>query len=363
MNKKSKKTYSMKNISFLLFFLLIIIVSALIIKPFFTILIVSAILAYIFYPAYEGFLMMFKRKSVAAGTVIILLLLLVLFPLALLVGTVTKESIDVYHSVKDYVDDGGAGYCDDSSRVGCTSYLYIKEFGEKNDLNIGSYLKEGSAALAAGLVGKVSKFVFDLPLIFLQFFFILFITYYFLKEGKGWLKGVRDALPLDEKVKGSVFTQFDDVMHATLYGAVILAIIQGAIAALAYFLLGAPSPLLFGFLTLIAVFIPFVGGALVWVPLSLYMLIQGIMTSNNVIVMKALGIFLFGLFVISTIDNILKPKIVGDKAKMHPLVILLGVFGGITVFGIIGILIGPLILALFVTSLKIYEKQRKHLKI
>ncbi|HII71732.1 TPA: AI-2E family transporter [Candidatus Woesearchaeota archaeon] len=362
-DKKDKQVCS-RHVAFVLFFIAITAASAFIVKPFFTVIVVSAILAYVLHPAYEGFRMMLKRKGFAAGAVVFLLFLLVLFPMILIVSTVTKESIGAYQYVKDQVSESGmTGYCKEPTRFGCGVYEYVAQQSEKYGIDIRSHMKEGALMLAAGLVKKASDLVLNLPTIFLQFFFILFMTYYFLKQGDEWLQAIKDALPLDKQVSENIVSKFNDVMHATLYGAVVMAIIQGTVAAIGYFLLGAPSPILFGFLTTIAVFVPFVGGALVWLPLSFYMLIDAVTIGSTVLVYKAIGLFLFGMFVISMIDNILKPKIIGDRAKMHPLLILLGVFGGLAVFGIIGILIGPLILAMFMTSLKLYEQQKHNIRL
>jgi len=114
-------------------------------------------------------------------------------------------------------------------------------------------------------------------------------------------------------------------------------------------------------ITIVAAFIPFVGSALVWFPASVTLLFRGVVANNNDLVMKSLGLFFYGLILVSSIDNFLKPKIIGQKANMHPLVILLGVFGGLSLFGFIGIMVGPLLLALFVTSLKIYESEKDYI--
>ncbi|MFC1723298.1 AI-2E family transporter [Nanoarchaeota archaeon] len=351
------------HLSFLIFFFVVAIASAFIIKPFFSIIVVSAIIAYVLYPAYRGFLEVFKYKGLAAIFVVLLLLILFMMPIFLVVTAVTKESVDAYRFVADNFKDGKIIYCQNTTNIGCGTYEFLSLRASMYGINLQEYLKDAATSVAAWLVGYVSGFVLNLPVIFLKFFFIIFITYYFLKQGADWVEALKRALPLEKKVRDDIVNKFRDVIHATIYGAVILSIIQGVVAAIGYWLLGVPSPILFGFLTLIATFLPFVGGALVWVPLVIWMLATGLTAGSSVMLWQAFGLFVFGLVVVSNIDNILKPKIVGDRAKMHPLVILLGVFGGLAVFGIIGILIGPVILALFLTALKIYEQDRKHFKL
>jgi predicted PurR-regulated permease PerM len=133
------------------------------------------------------------------------------------------------------------------------------------------------------------------------------------------------------------------------------------LAGIGYFIFGITSPILLTMLTIIASFIPFLGAALVWLPVSIAMLINGIITGSNSLMLRAGGLMLYGALVVSTIDNFLRPKIIGKRARVHPLVILLGVFGGLALFGFVGIIIGPFLLTLFIASLKIYEQEKEHI--
>jgi predicted PurR-regulated permease PerM len=171
---------------------------------------------------------------------------------------------------------------------------------------------------------------------------------------------MENALPMSKAHSEKMIKQFNDIISATIYGAIVIAIIQGILAGIGYFIFGVSSPLVFGLLTLISAFIPFVGAALVWFPVSVSMFVSGFLVGDNAVMMKAGGLFLFCALVVSTIDNFLRPKLVGEKAKVHPLVILLGVFGGLAFFGFVGIIIGPLILTLFMASLKIYQQEKEY---
>ncbi len=177
-------------------------------------------------------------------------------------------------------------------------------------------------------------------------------------DGKKMLAGLKKALPLKEEHSERILNQFNDIIYATIYGAIIIAIIQGTLAGIGYFALGIDSAFFLALLTITAAFIPFIGSTIVWVPIAAITIINGLMTDNNTLFLKGIGFLFYGILVISTIDNVIRPKLVGDRANVHPLIILLGVFGGLSFFGVIGIIIGPLLLTLFIASLKIYEAEK-----
>jgi predicted PurR-regulated permease PerM len=136
-------------------------------------------------------------------------------------------------------------------------------------------------------------------------------------------------------------------------GQIVVGLVQGFLAWLAFVFLGVPNPVLWGFVTAIISIIPLLGAVIVWLPITIYLFILGYTTG---VYWKAIALFIFGSCVISTIDNILKPKIVGDRARIHPLIILFGILGGIQLVGIPGILIGPMILTLFDVVLEMFRE-------
>jgi predicted PurR-regulated permease PerM len=144
--------------------------------------------------------------------------------------------------------------------------------------------------------------------------------------------------------------EFVSISRATLKGTVIIGIIQGVLGGLLFWAVGVPSPITWGVVMIILSIIPVVGSGIIWAPVGIYMLLTGDIWQGVVI----LG---FGFGVISTIDNILRPKLVGQDSQMHPLFVLLATLGGIIVFGIIGFIIGPIIVALFLALLRIYEME------
>jgi predicted PurR-regulated permease PerM len=122
------------------------------------------------------------------------------------------------------------------------------------------------------------------------------------------------------------------------------------------------NPILFGLLTIIFAFMPYVGAVVVWLPIVLLMLLNGIITGYNPDIVSAMLLSIYSIIIVSSIDNILKPKIIGDRGKIHPVVVLVGVLGGLVIMGPIGVVTGPLVLSLTFTFFEIYQEEIRESK-
>ncbi len=176
------------------------------------------------------------------------------------------------------------------------------------------------------------------------------MVFFFLKDGAAIYEFIYRITPLDEKTKRTVFTQLGDTFSAVLRGQLVTALVQGALAGVIYWILGLPLPLFFAGITFLAALIPVFGAATVWVPFTLYLVIIKEYPS-------ALILFLLGIFVISLVDNFLKPYLIGGKAKLPYLLLFLGILGGMRVYGLMGIFLAPAVLSLFFVLIKIYQEE------
>jgi len=348
---------------FILFFLGILTFAIIIIKPFIATIIVSAIISYIFYPVYKKLNTKISSKGACSAIIIILLLIILIIPMVLITGKITQETYEAYLKAKEVFgeDTELKNLCLDKNGFVCSSFIWVQNFDNKYKLDLGEKFSQSVSRIAAKAITTVSNFIFDLPGFFLHFFIMLFVTFYMFIDGPRMLKALKRSLPLKEIHKEHIFKQFNDVIFATIYGSIVVAVIQGVVATIGFFIFGVTSPIMLGLITIIAAFIPLLGAALIWFPAVVTLLVKGILTENNDFTFRAIGLFIWSLILVSSIDNVLKPKIIGSKAKMHPLVILLGVFGGLSAFGFVGIMVGPLLLALFITALKIYESEKEYL--
>lgn len=361
-SEKSPKQHYSKYL-FILFFLTILAIAILIVRPFLSTLIVSAIVAYVLYPVYRYFFRLTNTKGFSAAILIIMLLLILSLPLILVTSKLTAESYTAYVKVKQVFINNSSfdKACTGEGGIICDTYYLFRGLSDKYNLNLGFYLAQGFSSLASTLIGKASDFIFNIPKFLLHLFVGLFAMYYMFTQGEDMIKGLKAALPMTSENSDRILMHFNDIIFATIHGAIVIAIVQGVIAGIGYFIFGVTSPILLSLLTIITSFIPFLGSALVWLPVSISMLVDGIVTDNSGLMLRAGGLVLWGVLLVSTIDNFLRPKIVGDRARIHPLVILLGVFGGIALFGFVGIIVGPFMLALFMASFGIYMEEKDNI--
>jgi predicted PurR-regulated permease PerM len=146
------------------------------------------------------------------------------------------------------------------------------------------------------------------------------------------------------------------------YGNITIAIMQGILGAIGFMIFGVPSPILWGFVMVLFALIPYFGTAVVWLPAALNLIFSGYLQNNSSLTTRGIFLIVYGVLVISSIDNILKPKLIGAKANVHPILVLIGVLGGLSLFGFVGLFLGPMMLALLMTFIDIYEEEKDELE-
>lgn len=338
------------------------VVAAIIIYPFLTCILAGAILAYLFYPIYRVVKKVVRWKGVAAFITTILIILLVAIPATLLIQNVTKETHYIYIRTKQHLATGEIieTRCYDQTFL-CKTVTSFNAL--MRDENIKGYLIDRLNEVLGYITKKVSEIIFSMPKLIIYLLLTMFTTYYTLKDGKEFVERAAKAAPLKVHHQEEIIKQFDDVLHAVIYGSLVVAIIQGTLGAFGLWLFGIKGFIWLGVAMTFFALVPFVGTWIVWLPASLSLGISGYLQGETALIWRGIGLFFYGLLIISTIDNILKPIIVGGRSRIHPLVILVGILGGLFTFGFFGLILGPIILAVFQTLLIIYERERKpHLK-
>jgi len=316
------KKYS--NYFLLAIFLLMIYISFLVIKPFMIAVFTSLILSYMFYPVYRRVLRITKNKNLTSILIITLIILIVLTPLVFLANSLFHESVNIYSYVK-----------------GLDMSIISDKYGIDLDLYISNVFQMGSKFF----VDLASNFLISIPGKLLQIFVIMFLMFYLFKEGETLLKKSIELIPLTNKYKEKFILETKEISHAVVYGLIITGLIQGILGAIGFWIFKVPNPILWGFVMLILSILPIVGPPIVWIPAVIWSILNG---HNGI----GIAILIYGSLM-SILDSILRPKIIGDRAKVHPIIILLGILGGIKFFGIIGIILGPLLLSFLISILKL----------
>jgi len=209
-------------------------------------------------------------------------------------------------------------------------------------------LLRGAQEVSDFIVHNLTGAITNLTDLTLAIILIPFTMYYLFKEGDTVLDEVKTLLPLSKKDKEAIFKKSKDIVYATLYGGVLVSILQGVVEGLTFWALGISSPIFWGTMMALLSFLPVVGTPLVWVPAAIYLFIK-------VSYIKAIILIAISVFLIVLIDTFLKPMIVSGKTQMHPLLLIFSILGGIKIMGFIGIIAGPIILSFSLTMLEIYK--------
>jgi predicted PurR-regulated permease PerM len=237
----------------------------------------------------------------------------------------------------------------------CRGSIVLKGWVE--DPEVKFYLQDLLGRFASMAIEKTSNVLFSLPSIILQIIITFFILFYLFKDGPELVKKCKDLLPLKRKYKAMVYLKLKETTHAVMYGSILIAMIQGALGALGFWFFGIKAFVIWGLVMAIFALVPFVGTAIIWIPAGLFLIAKGATQGNTMMVWKGVGLLIYGTFIISSADNILKPKLIGDRAGLHPVIVLLGVLGGLSLFGFAGFIIGPLILTTLKSFIDIYQKE------
>jgi predicted PurR-regulated permease PerM len=209
-------------------------------------------------------------------------------------------------------------------------------------------LPDATRALAAWFSSAAARLLTGsmLPLAGLGITF--YLLFYFLRDRGAVLDAVRWLSPLESAENERLFARIGDTIYATLYGEFVVAMVQGVLGGLMFWWLGLPSPLLWGAVMVLLSLLPLFGAAIVWVPAALFLASEGSWG-------RALILVGWGFMIVSTIDNILRPILVGDRLKLHPVLVFLAVIGGVMLFGPAGLVLGPLLVTVTLALLEIWS--------
>lgn len=338
------------------------ILSFFIVKPFITAILSGMIISYIFYPVYKKLNNKINKKNLSAFITSFLIILLLVIPVFLIINSAAQETRIFYVRAKQMFIGGEIFNveCGDGETGGiCSLSNFIKDLSSNPQIRF--YFEDTLGKINTLIIGQASKVLFSVPLIILNLFVTLFVTFYLFRDGKEFVQKVQSLLLIRKKLQRKIIDKLNDTIQGVLFGQIIIALVQGTLGAIGLAIFGISSPILWGIVMVIASLIPFLGTPIIWVPAGIFLILSGYFNKNVFEVWRGVGLLIYGTLIISTVDNILRPRIVGAKARVHPILVLLGALGGLRLFGFIGFIIGPLVLVLFITLLEIYEKEKNEI--
>jgi predicted PurR-regulated permease PerM len=306
-------------------------------RPFLSVLVWSALLAILYYPAYRFVLRQVKRPWAAATLSLLLVIATVMLPVAFVTTAVVREFTSFASWAQDALlqlrtDPATAARFAEWKKA-AAHYIDADALLDPEKITpvlqaLSQALLARSAGFVGGLVGMLTSAVFG-----------LFTLFYFFRDGDQIGAALPGILPLRRRQAVAIIERTRTTITASVYGVLVIALIQGTLGGIMFAILGLPSPVLWGVVMVIMATIPMAGAAVVWAPAAAILFLAGHPT-------KAAILFVFGALVIGTIDNFLRPKLVAERSNLHPLFIFFSVLGGLSAFGLIGLLIGPVVLAI-----------------
>ena len=328
--------------------LLVFFISALflsMISQFLMAIFLAGIFSALSYPLYRRFEKWFKgRRSLASITTLLIIVFVLLLPLGGLLGITTGQAIKVGEAVKPWVErqlaepdaiSGALKSLPFYDRIIPYRSLILKKAGEM------------VGGISGFLINRLSSVTLGTVTFLFMLFIMLYTMFFFLMDGDKLIDKILYYLPLEDHDERRILNKFTSVTRATLKGTAVIGLLQGVLAGSAFAVVGIDSAVFWGAIMTVLSFIPGIGSALVWGPAVIILAATGHAA-------KAVGLGLFCAVVVGSIDNFLRPILVGRDTQMHELMILFGTLGGIIMFGVVGVIIGPIIAALFVTVWDIY---------
>ena len=320
---------------FALVFLSLIFVSFLIIKPFITPILSGVVLSYIAYPLYWKINGILKMKNVSSFIACILVILIISLPLIFTLNTISKEAYTTYLLSKQKLLSGNVPECKPAERFTCRIANAVAT--KLNEPKTRYHFQTTITQATSKVTESISNLIFTIPIFLANLFIMLFVMFFLFRDGAAFADKIERILPLKIEDGKRVIKRLSDTAYAVVYGSLVIAIVQGTLGGIGFLIFGVPSPILWGLVMMLASLIPYVGSSIIWLPASLMIVLNGYTDMETGTIIKGMLLMLYGLFIISTIDQILKPKIIGDKSGLHPVLVLLGVLGGLKFFGFIGV--------------------------
>lgn len=343
-------------VPFIIFVLALFLLFKLV-RPMITIVLGSILLAYISFPVYKKIIRKIPNKSLSIILSLFIVVIIILIPFSLLAFEVTQQGYYFYNSLSSNIAKGALfGYgCTSADSKICSIVNQAERFSVEKLSTLG--VDRQLLKLMPILEERITKFILSIPIIIAQIFFTLVISFFIMKEWRNILKKIVDLIPMSAKAIKKLIERFGNITHTVIYAQLFVAFVQGVVGTIGFYLFGVPLPIFLGVVMAFCALIPTIGTGLIWFPASLFLILSGYFSHDYWVLGKGIGLFLYGLLIISTIDNILLAKIVHARAHVNQIIVIIGVIGGASMFGIVGIFIGPILLPLLITYFETFKER------
>lgn len=332
--------------------LFVLYLCIIIFRPFLKPLFAAVVIAVVFFPVQARMLTLVRSPSMAAFLSTLLVTLIIIIPTVLLGAAIYQELEHLGQYLQAKSEESG-GWSPLLNRLIETPAYWLSRLGvDVNKLNLGERVRGALGQLTSFLFEEGQAIIGNFISFIVNTVITLFTLFFLFREGRSLRRRIAAILPLHAEQVDKLFTGIYNTIMATVYGGLVVAAVQGALVGLALWVFGVPSPVLWGAVAAMFSLIPLVGSAAVWLPAAIYLFINGHWV-------QALILVAWGGGVVGTIDNVLRPMLMSGRVRMHTLLIFFSVFGGVQVFGFIGLFAGPVILAITMTVLSLLREESR----
>ncbi len=315
------------------------ILSFILLKPIIFSILGGIFLAFMLTPLYKKSLKYLPNKNLSASIICTVVIILILAIMWLITPILIQQSIEIYQASQKL------------DIITPLKAIFPSIISSETIANeVGSVIYSFITKLTNSVMNIFANLILNFPTLFLQLIVVLFTFFFVLRDGDKVVPYLQSILPFSKEVEKKLFKSTRDITFSVVYGQVVLGVIQGLTVGIGYLIFGVNNALFLMILSALAGIFPIVGTAIVWVPVTIYLLATG-----NIF--AAIGVLFFGL-ISAIIENAVKPVFVSKKTNVHSGIILLGMVGGLLVFGILGVILGPLILAYLLILLELYRDKR-----
>ncbi|MBF8280522.1 MAG: protein of unknown function UPF0118 [Candidatus Magasanikbacteria bacterium] len=323
---------------------------------FVTPLVIAAVLAAIGAPLYEHIVKIFRgRRNLAALTVVLATIVFIVLPFIFLMNSLLNEAGVLFAKTRDELNTEQVASFLQSNNVVARGIRAV--IGEKNfdaDTFLQAYIVPAAKNIGLYISHQIGNILSNILNFFFKFFIMAVTLFYLLRDGRALGKFLLALSPLKTSDEIHIFETFKSAGKAVFIGNLVSALSQGVIGGLGFLMFGVGSPVLWGTVMGFLALIPLLGPYLIFLPATIYMIAVGKPIA------LILGFLLYNILITSTVDNFIKPKLIGSKINVHPLLVLLSILGGLKLFGILGILYGPLIVVIFLALVDMGANRHWH---
>lgn len=327
-----------KEIFILILIGLLLVLSFLIIKPVLISMIFGLLSAYVCYPIHKRLVSKIKSKNLSALIICFAILAIILVPVWLLTPLVLKQVFDIY------------AYSQKIDLVSIFNSVFPAFSSQEISVNVISSMNSFISEITSYLLRKFTDVLLNLPSIIFQLFIVIFTFFFALRDGRELVDYIKSLSPLSKESEKKFFEKFGDITYSVIIGQIIVGIVQGVVTGIGFLIFGIENALILTLVSILVGILPIIGSWLVWIPVDVYLFATG-RTG------PAIGLLIYGLIIISWVDTLIRPLVMSKRTKINSGILLIGMIGGLYVFGVLGLVLGPLILAYLLIVLELYRQR------